>query len=534
MKTLRLFTMALVTLSMACRLPAASQPSPQTPVTSPENPQPTPTTLWEPTATIIPTPPNPAADLPDLAHPLLAAEEAVFLGDWATALSEYAKVITTSTDPEILSGAQVGQGRVYLLSGDTYNAGRTLQSLLQTQPDSEHAPEAHYLMAQVHQNQNRPADAAQDYQGYLDKRPGVIDTYIQESRGDALQAAGDSAGALTAYQAALNSPRLGPNLDLEIKIAQAYAQTGDSATALVMYADIYQRSEAEYQKAKVDLLQGRLFASQGQPEQAYAAWLDAVNNFPTAYDAYQSLVELVNAGYPVDELQRGIVDYHAREYGVALAALDRYLAGDPADPAAGYYYRGLTLRAIEDYETAIIVWDYMIQTYPESSLIDQAYEQKAYTQWAFLGLYSEASQALLDFTSSRPAHPRAAEFLFHAARIAERAGDLPLASQIWQRVLSEYPGSNLAYESAFQAGIADMRSDSYLSAQTQFLRAQQLSTTPEERSRALFWSAKCYQALGITTRLFLRSARQSTLIQPAITASALGIWSKAGSLSNLR
>ena len=40
-----------------------------------------------------------------------------------------------------------------------------------------------------------------------------------------------------------------------------------------------------------------------------------------------------------------MVDYYAGEYGVALAAIDRYLANTPTDPATAYYYRGLILRA---------------------------------------------------------------------------------------------------------------------------------------------------------------------------------------------
>ena len=507
------FILIVIGLALACQLPLAAKSPLVTPTESQDSTQPTPTTLWETTPTPTLNQPAVVFDPPLQTSPLLKAEEAIFIGDWPAALAAYHTVLDTTTDLETQAAAQAGLGRVYFRSGDDYNAERILNTLLESQPNSTYAPEAYYLLARIHTNQSLPLEAAQAYQGYLDTNPGVIDTYIQEARADALLSAGDNAGALQGYQSALNSPRLTPNLDLEIKLAQAYTLADDTATALVMYPDIYQRSEAVYQKAKIDLLLGRLYSSLGQSEQAYTAWLDAVNNFPTAYDAYQSLIELVNADYPVDELQRGIVDYYAGEYGVALAAFDRYLSVEPPDPAAGYYYRGLTQRATDDISNALASWDLVIQTYPDSPLIDQAYEQKAYTQWAYLDMYSEASQVLIDFVSLYPVHPRAAEFLFDAARIAERMGDLPLAAQFWQRLVTEYPTNSLAYESAFQAGISNMRSSSYISAQTQFIQAQQLASTPGEHSRALFWSAKCYQALDDNTAA-LSTFRQTAQIDP--------------------
>jgi soluble lytic murein transglycosylase len=152
------------------------------------------------------------------------------------------------------------------------------------------------------------------YQRYLDLRPGVLTAYVQEQRGDALTNVGDSMGALSAYLAALAGDRSDSSLPLEVKIAQTYADLGDYPTALLMYDDIYRRSSSDYLKAQVDLLKGRAAQDSGQTDVASTAYLDAVLYYPQAYDSYQALVALVNAGYPVDELQRGIVDYYAGEY----------------------------------------------------------------------------------------------------------------------------------------------------------------------------------------------------------------------------
>ena len=54
------------------------------------------------------------------------------------------------------------------------------------------------------------------------------------------------------------------------------------------------------------------------------SYLQAVTNFPTSYYSYLALIELVDAEYPVDDLNRGLVDYYAGQYGVATAAFDRF------------------------------------------------------------------------------------------------------------------------------------------------------------------------------------------------------------------
>ena len=71
--------------------------------------------------------------------------------------------------------------------------------------------------------------AADAYNTYMTRIPGVLDGYVQEYRGDALNEAGDYTGAQNAYNAALSAPRLDDGLDLQIKISEARASFGDYA-----------------------------------------------------------------------------------------------------------------------------------------------------------------------------------------------------------------------------------------------------------------------------------------------------------------
>ncbi len=71
---------------------------------------------------------------------------------------------------------------------------------------------------------------------YLDLRPGVIDSYIYEWRGDALTATGEYTTAIDTYQTAMIAPRLNEPIPLEVKIGNNYYALGDYQTALVVYS----------------------------------------------------------------------------------------------------------------------------------------------------------------------------------------------------------------------------------------------------------------------------------------------------------
>ena len=446
----------------------------------------TPTFTPRPTATPTPIP----------AQRVVNGDQALFYGDYDSAKQAYSLARAESQDPEVQSAALLGQGRIRYSEGDYPGALDVLRELTENYPGSPYQVDGYYFLAETYMALDRYTEAAEAYQAYRNLRPGVIDAYIGEWRGDALFNAGMYNEALLDYQTAVGNERLPTDFVLEIKLAQSYAATGDYATALVLYNDILNRSGNDYLKAQAYYLIGQTNMAMGQAQDAYGAYMTAVNSYPIAWYTYLSLVELVNAGYAVDELQRGIIDYYAGEYGAALAAFERYLGGAPVDPASAAYYQGLILRSQMDYEGALGRWETIIQGSAEHPLWDEAWEQKAYTQWAYMDRYSDAQQTLLDFVDQVPAHARAAEFLFDAARVAERDQRLVEAASMWERIPNEYPTSDYVLRSLMLAGLARYRTQDYASAQTDFWRAQSLAMSQSERAAAYFWLGKVAAAQG--------------------------------------
>lgn len=453
----------------------------------------TPTLALTPTTTPSPTPsPTP---IPPVR--VETGDQALFNGDYARAREEYRTALVGATDQDVRAAALWGLGRVEY-EDENYNlALDTLRSLISDHPDSEHTAHAYFVLAEIYTTLDRYDEALEAYQGYLDLRPGILDSFINENRGDLFATIGDYQNAVYAYETAAQSPRLGNAISLKIKIAQSYAALGAGSTALTIYEEIFNATDNDYTRAQMDLLAGQVYLQSGQTELAYPRFLHAVENYPLAYDSYSALVALVEAEQPVNELDRGLVDYFAGQYGVALAAFDRYIASDPTgDDGTAHYYRALTLRALGDFEAALNGWDEFIQNYPSNRNWIEAWSDKAFTQWAYLNLHAEAAKTLLDFVDGYPTSYAAPGFMREAARIYERDQKLEDAALIWERLAETYPGSEEAVEALFLAGITRYRQGNTNAALVNFQRSLLLSTTPFEQSRAYLWVGKAQQALG--------------------------------------
>ena len=90
-----------------------------------------------------------------------------------------------------------------------------------------------------------------------------------------------------------------------------------------------------------------------KPTQAYQFFLDAVNNYPFSPDSYSMLVDLVNNNVPVDDLNRGLVDYSAGQYGFARDAFQRYINANPKNDGTAAYYHAMTFIQLGDYQQGI-------------------------------------------------------------------------------------------------------------------------------------------------------------------------------------
>jgi len=482
--------LGIFALLSACSLPKAVPPTPTI------TPGPSPTATLPPSPTPSPTPPPTATPLP--AARIATGDKAIFNGDYNLARQEYQAALALNSADDIRAAALFGMGKADFMAENFPSALDSLRTLLQTYPKTEPGIRGWFLLGETYYSLGRYQESADAYQNYLTSRPGLLDAYVQEKRGNAFTALGDQLGAQKAYQAAAKADGQSNPTSINVSIANTYLNSGDPATALKMYDDIYDGSSNEYLKAQMDLLSGRALIALGRAEEGYGRWRHAVDNYPLAYDSYSALLGLVDANQPVDEFNRGLVDYFAGHYDVALAALQRYASQNPNHDGTVLHYKALTLREMGEYKAAIDTWDVLIDKYPGNRYWAAAWDEKAYTQWAYLNDYLGAAKGLEKFASDVSGSPFTSTYLLEAARIYERGAELDKAAQIWESLPDRFSGDPAMGNAWFQAGIIRYRQKNYSRANQDFQSALLLAKESTDRARALLWIGKTYTSSGDT------------------------------------
>jgi len=421
---------------------------------------------------------------------------ALFNGDYENALLLYQTAFQDSPDVLVQAAAKWGQARVNFADGRYEDTLAALQSLITEYPQSTHLGQAYFLQGLANYRLNNYQAAADAWQTYLTLRPGYLDAYVQELRGDALFDALDYASALTAYTAAIQAAALGDDITLDLKVAATQAKLGDYESALALYDGIAARAPNDYIKAQVAYESGLAYQALGRKDEALGKFRLAVENYWKSYYAYLSLVALLDAGGEVSQLDRGLVDYFAGQYDVAIKAFDRYITENPTNDGTAFYYRALAYRDLGNYEAALKNFATFTANYSTHPSWGDAWGEKAYVEWYNLGSNEVAVKTLLDFVAAVPNNEQSPEYLMSAARIYERNAKYKEALQIWARVANEYPGSEQASSAVFLMGVIYYRNGDTVSALDSFNRGLALSTSAEDQARGYLWLGKSQQKLG--------------------------------------
>ena len=457
-----------------------------TPVPS-STPSPTPTTIPSPMPTMIPL------------VRVERGEDALNNGDFDLARAEFYNAINATTADDVQRAAALwGLIHVSYEDENYYEVLAFTQQLANEYPNSPFLAYAHFLSGQANDKINRYQAAADSYATYLSLRPGLLENYVEKLRGDLFSKMGNHVSALNAYRSALLAPSLHNGISLEVKIATSKAELGDFAGALADYESISNRTNNDFIKAQMDYFAGYAHLMLDEKELGYARYQHAVENYPLAYHSYIALVDLIAADIPVDALNRGLADYGAKQYDVALVALDRYIAENAESDGTAQYYRAKTLYALGRYEDEVAAWSEFIAQYPNHPHWADAWAEKSYTQWHDLKNLEAGKQTLLDFVHDNPGHAEADDFLMSAARLMNQEGEIEEAIALWLRLSEEYPGSSLTPEALFLTAITTYRSCDYAQALTLFQRNLILTIDAEGQARAYLWIGKSQQQLGET------------------------------------
>ncbi len=361
-------------------------------------------------------------------------------------------MIDGSSAPDQIEQARIDQAYATARSGDPQSAIDLLTQFIDQHPESARVADAWFYLGEIHFDRAAWQDSITAYQNYLKQRGDLIADYVDERIGDAYTQLNDHANAAKSYEAALTQAVATSNVaNLREKLALAYRQLSQPANAVAQYDAILSFAQQPRYRAQIMLAAGQTLLDADETQDGFARFTELVNTYPDRNEAYQALLALVNAGVPVYEFQRGLVDYYAKQYDAAIAAFERFIEANE-DHGNAHYYIGLSYKGAGNINAALKAFDETIAQHPEASRWGDAWIEKANTQ-AVGGDMDGAVTTLTTFVKQNPKAPQAPTALWNAAGMLERSGDFKRAIDLNLQLQDDYPNDANASEALFDAGL---------------------------------------------------------------------------------
>lgn len=437
------------------------------------------------TAQVLPT----VALPPDATGPELLAlgQQAAAEGDHATAAAAFrAATDTGELSARAAADARLGHALALFEDGDTAAAAEALEALLQ-EPEAA-APAAGdslvtpvdipdvaaFTLGRARAALGDHAGAIEAFRAYAEANPDMA-AYVQPRIADAHQALGDTDAAIAALEAATaGAAQRFVAVENRGRLATMLLERGDTAGAIAQYDAIHDIARTEATKGQMTYLAGLAEQQAGNVAAAQARFLTAITDYPRAAESHAALVALIEAGAPVDEYQRGIVNYYAGVYQLGIDALLRAIAAAPEttptdahlflawsyeelgdltsalaeldafadfEPARGLFERGEMLARAGRVDEALVAYDTFIADYPDAA-------ETPAVHWSAAQLADDAERyvALAD---AFPFDGNAPAALYRAGELTA-AADVDGAVVLWQRLAEQYPANEFGAAALFR------------------------------------------------------------------------------------
>ena len=475
------------TLPPAVAVEATLEPTPTLAPGLPTAPPPDPTAAGEmaPTATPLPTltPVPTPTPTPLPAERVAMGEVELRNGNWP-AVAEHLQI--SLNQPAALTDEQRQQslfmlGLAYLQDGHFADAVATFHELRDLAAES--APSV--LFFHLGQAQAELADyraAIEAYQRYLEANPEMA-AYVNPLLATAYLALGERDSAIAAYEAALSSPAHRLTLiENRQKLAEFYLADENYSAAIAQYDAIRELAVTENTQGQMNYLAGTAEILAGNTEAGYTRYVTGIADYPRAYESYLGLSALVEAGFAVDEFQRGLVDYYAGAYEPAVAAFRRYLEANPETYRPDtYLYLAWSYEGLGNVAAALAELDNYARTDPAEAAIERAKLQ------ARAGDTAAAVAGYLAYLESFPEGSDAPFAAWWAAVLTERLGDTATAASRYRHLADTYPGYEEAPRALFRAGWLLNGSDDTEAALAVWQQLAQAYPDNEYGAAALVW-----------------------------------------------
>ncbi len=305
---------------------------------------------------------------------------------------------------------------------------------------------------------NNPAAATTAFSAALET-PNPLSPWLNLWVGDVLLNTNQPAQAV-AYlrQSAEAAPTLAEEFARREKLALALQLSGDFEGAIAEYQSILARSQVANYRARITWELAQALQAAGRRAEAFAQMQLLLDRHPRTPQALSALQALLSAGQPVDELQRGIVNYHNRQYALARDAFRRAIIATPQRANEIRYWAALNHLQLGNPTDALRNLDQTILENPPNSLAAAIALAEKVKLLANQGRREDTRAALNTLLQHAPADARAADALFDVAQqLARDSALLTDALMAYRRAAELHPNAERAAEALLRVAATHYR-----------------------------------------------------------------------------
>jgi len=331
---------------------------------------------------------------------------------------------------------------------------------------------AYYALAQSYEAQGDCATAIKGYDRYVEDNV-EMSAYVKPLIANCYLLLGERQSAIDALVAALaGGARPDLLVALRERLANIYTEDGNLEAALEQYKILYESDYNGQIRGRATYMAGTLELLLGNTEAGWALYETAANKYPEAYESYLALQEIVNAALPIDDYQRGLVDYYANAYEPAVAAFSRYMIDDPDHNEEAHLYQAWSYEQLGNFDAALTEIDAYIAAAEASSgeeSVDTdprvrngdddqhlASGARGWLERGKLqvrsGLEQDAVISYLTYIEQFPQGEQGPFAAWWSAALTESQGDMATAVDYYLDFLKLYPQHEDAPEALYQAG----------------------------------------------------------------------------------
>jgi soluble lytic murein transglycosylase len=418
------------------------------------------------------------------------------IGDCAGARRELADLLDGKPAAGDAAEARYRMAQCYLRDAAPAEAAAVLGQLLQAAPASDpyRAP-ANFLLGDALSQLGRWKEAEKSYSAYLPLAP-EIQAVTWQRIGAARKADANPLGATQAYSTALESSFDWTNtVAIRRALANLSAERGDYRGAVAQY-DALRGKAVNAWGAEMQWLAGTALSKAGDPPGAQRRWQAAVDADPKSSFAHQAMVALVETGAPVDEYQRGVVDYHNGLYRLAIDAFDRLRTADPTGrQGASWYFTGLSYLALGQTDRGLAELGNLIAAYPKSPYWADAWLAKGRAQ-DDAGKTDDAIATYRELARVSPDAPQAPKALWQAATLLTEAGRTADATGQYLALARRYPQADEGWRGYQAAGLNYFRQGEWRRAGETWDEMTRAALPSATLPLAYFWLGRAQAAAG--------------------------------------